>query len=256
METVAEAARPVEQTVEQAAARTSEAVGTAQEVAARETLPAEVAVERGRGALYVAVGAFIGFLGIFALVRAKRTASFDLAVTMKLQAFRWRWLSGLMQLASWPGFPPQSRIIPPVIIAALWVLRLRLEATFQLLGWMTALISSLLKEIMKRPRPDRPDLRIAAGRLWGSSFPSGHTITYVGVYGFLAYLAHTLLRPVRARRAIVGSLLGLVGLVGPSRIYSGHHWLTDVSASYLLGVSYLIGLTSLYRRVKARLKGV
>jgi undecaprenyl-diphosphatase len=56
----------------------------------------------------------------------------------------------------------------------------------------------------------------------------------------------------RMRRAAVTFLVGLIALVGPSRIYLGHHWFTDVMASYLLGVSYLLGLMSLYRRVKTR----
>ena len=43
-----------------------------------------------------------------------------------------------------------------------------------------------------------------------------------------------------------------MGLVGPSRIHQGHHWFTDVSASYLLGIVYLLGLTRLYRARKAR----
>ena len=47
-------------------------------------------------------------------------------------------------------------------------------------------------------------------------------------------------------------LLGMVGLVGPSRIYQGHHWPTDVAASYLLGTTYLIALMALYRRAKGR----
>lgn len=50
-------------------------------------------------------------------------------------------------------------------------------------------------------------------------------------------------------------LLAMVGLVGPSRIYEGHHWPIDVAASYLLGTAYVIGLTALYRQVKARERG-
>ena len=50
---------------------------------------------------------------------------------------------------------------------------------------------------------------------------------------------------------VVGALLGLVALVGPSRIQQGHHWFTDVTASYLLGTSYVVALAALYRRVKA-----
>jgi undecaprenyl-diphosphatase len=42
----------------------------------------------------------------------------------------------------------------------------------------------------------------------------------------------------------------LLALVGPSRIYLGHHWFTDVLASYLLGLCYLVGITAIYRRVR------
>ena len=70
--------------------------------------------------------------------------------------------------------------------------------------------------------------------------------------GFLAYAVGTLVRPESIRRTVVAGLCGLLALVGPSRIYQGHHWLTDVVASYLLGLGYLIGLTALYRRARAR----
>jgi undecaprenyl-diphosphatase len=42
----------------------------------------------------------------------------------------------------------------------------------------------------------------------------------------------------------------MLSLVGISRVYLGHHWFTDVVASYLLGTTYLVALTSVYRRVK------
>jgi len=73
---------------------------------------------------------------------------------------------------------------------------------------------------------------------------------FVGTYGFLAYLAHTLIRDPALRRTATGGLVGLVVLVGPSRIYQGHHWPTDVTASYLLGTTYLIVVVTAYRRVK------
>ena len=63
-------------------------------------------------------------------------------------------------------------------------------------------------------------------------------------------LAYTWIQPAVIRRVVVGLLGSLIALVGPSRVYLGHHWFTDVSASYLLGFTWLIGLTSLYRRVK------
>ena len=66
------------------------------------------------------------------------------------------------------------------------------------------------------------------------------------------FLLEMLVRGNRARRAAISCLVALIGLVGPSRIYLGHHWFTDVMASYLLGVAYLLGLMAIYRRVKTR----
>lgn len=224
-----------------------------------ETLPPRVALRRGRVARAVAWAGLGGFGAIFALVRARRSEAFDAAVTLKLQRREHPALETLMRAASWPGFPPQSRVIPPLIIGWLWLGRLRTEAAFQALGWGASLLSTVTKAFMRRPRPSADSvegLRVATARLGGSSFPSGHVITYVGMYGFLAYLAYTLLRPRAARRIVVGGLLGLLALVGPSRVHQGHHWATDVTASYLLGSSYLIGLISLYRRRKAKQAGV
>jgi membrane-associated phospholipid phosphatase len=231
------------------------AIERATEAAARaaheETLPTPVALERGRRATAVSALGLFGFFGIFAAVRARRSEAFDLAMSLKLQRRRSPVLDRVMAMASWLGFPPQSRVVPPAMIASLFALRFPVEAAFEGLAWGTGFVSTVLKEIMKRPRPVAgKDLRVVAAPLGGSSFPSGHVITYVGTYGFLAYLAHTLIRPVAVRRVIVGGLAALLALVGPSRIYQGHHWPTDVTASYMLGTSYVIGLTALYRRVK------
>src|SRR5699024_10509096 len=150
------------------------------------------------------------------------------------------------------GFPPQSRLIPPALAATLFAVGYRLEGMFQLLAWASGGISFTFKRIMQRQRPntDFPDIRIAVARIGGTSFPSGHVLNYIGVYGFLTYLAHTWISPAAIRRTVVGLLGSLLALVGPSRVYLGHHWFTDVTASYLLGFTWLIGLTSLYRRVK------
>lgn len=216
-----------------------------------------VAVRRGRAAGMVGWLAFAGFGAIFGLVRARRSDAVDLAVTLKLQRRDHPVLQTVMRAASWPGFPPQSRIIPALIALGLLVARLPLEAAFALGAWGTALVAAAVKAVMRRPRPVAGvDMRVVTAPLGGSSFPSGHTITYVGVYGYLAYIVHTLLRPAAWRRAIVATLVGLVALVGPSRVHQGHHWFTDVTASYLLGVAYLIGLTALYRRIKAARAGI
>jgi undecaprenyl-diphosphatase len=214
------------------------------------------AVRRGRSAAPLERLGVLGFAAIFGLVRARMSDALDLAITIKLQRRSNPLLARLMEAVSWPGFPPQSRIIPALLVASLALLRLPLEALAMVGAWGTALVATVVKAAMHRQRPVAGvDVRVIAAPLGGSSFPSGHTITYVGVYGFFAYLVHTLLRPTALRRALVGGLVGLIALVGPSRVHQGHHWFTDVTASYLLGMSYLLGLTRLYRGWKARGSG-
>ena len=208
---------------------------------------------RGRNGIII-VALLLGLFSIvFAIVRRNRSAAADAAITLRLQQRQHPWFNRLMHVVSWPGFPPQSRLLPPVLSAGLFALGFRLEAVFQLLAWGSGGISFFFKRIMRRSRPnhDYPGIRVAVARIGGTSFPSGHVLNYLGVYGFLTYLSYTWIRPAAIRRVVVGLLGSLLALVGPSRVYLGHHWFTDVTASYLLGLSWLIGLTSLYRRVKA-----
>jgi len=216
-------------------------------------VPPRTALLRSRIPTLVGLAGLAGFGALFALVRVGRTAACDAALTTRIQASRNPAFETLMRAVSWPGFPPQSRIIEPLIIGLLVAARLPVEAVGQTLAWGTSLVSTVVKAFMGRPRPVAgTDLRVVAAPLGGSSFPSGHVLTYVGVYGFLAFLAATLVRPIAIRRLLVGFFVGLVGLVGPSRIQQGHHWPTDVTASYLLGTSYLLGVIAVYRRLKSR----
>jgi membrane-associated phospholipid phosphatase len=190
--------------------------------------------------------ALAGFGVVFALVRAKRSEAFDLAVTLKLQGAKQPWLRQTMAIVSWPGFPPQSRIIPPVLIGALASSGRRVDAAYQGAAWGGAAVSTVLKAIMRRPRPLPPAVQVVVAPLGGTSFPSGHVLTYVMFYGFLAHLliVHGGREP--AERAVGVALIGLIAMIGPSRVEEGHHWTTDVAASYLVGTAALLGLIALH----------
>ena len=182
------------------------------------------------------------FFILYRLVRAHKTDKFDIAVTTAFQRQRNPLLSRVMHLVSWPGFPPQSRVVPWVM-PILWALTGRwIEAVIQMAGWGTGVISAIFKSRMRRPRPHRDHFYFAPARIGGTSFPSGHVINYIGVYGTAAYLAAFNIRSPRLRRIALMVTGTLLALVGPSRVYLGHHWTTDVTASYLLGTSYVVGL--------------
>jgi len=226
----------------------------------RQFNPERLALSQGRTGLGIAVVALLAFSVLFAVVRRNRSAAADIAITLKLQERQHNHphFDRLMHAASWPGFPPQSRVLPPSVAAGLWLLGFRLEAVFQLLAWGTSGVSFMIKRIMRRarPGPTTPQIRVIVAKIGGTSFPSGHVLNYMGVYGFLAFLTYTWLRPSAVRTIVVSAATLLIGLVGPSRIYLGHHWFTDVIASYLLGTAYLIGLSGLYRRLRLRISGL
>lgn len=74
------------------------------------------------------------------------------------------------------------------------------------------------------------------------AYPSGHTLGAFVQYGFGIYLV---LR-MDLRRSLLVPLVILqavpVILVGPSRLFLGVHWPTDILGSYLLGTASLIAL--------------
>jgi membrane-associated phospholipid phosphatase len=192
------------------------------------------------------------FAALFVGVRTKRTAAFDLAVTLKLQERRTPAIDELMRVVSWPGFPPQSRVIPPAIIAGWWVAGERRAALFQLFAWGAAALSTGIKAAIRRPRPMPPEVQVVVAPLGGTSFPSGHVLTYVGFYGFLGFLLAERLADGPARGASIAGTTAALALVGPSRIEQGHHWATDVVASYLLGLAYLLVLVQIYHATTRR----
>ena len=208
---------------------------------------------RSRFARRVVVVGIAAFSALAAVVGTERGEALDREIAKRVQANDDPPLERAMTLVSWFGFPPQSRVLPLIYAAVLWIAHFRLEAVFQLAASGSGLLATIVKSFMDRPRPVAgKDLRVVAAPLRGSSLPSGHVLTYMGVYGWMAIMANTLIRPVWLRRFAVGALTSLIAAVGASRVYLGHHWPSDVFASYLLGSSYLAALLVAYRRLRAR----
>ena len=94
----------------------------------------------------------------------------------------------------------------------------------------------LLKALFARPRPyfERPLLLETY-----YSFPSGHAMEAVVLYGMLAYFAVLALRTWRTRAAVVLGTSLLVLLIGVSRMYLGVHYFSDVVAGFAAGGVWL-----------------
>ncbi len=79
------------------------------------------------------------------------------------------------------------------------------------------------------------------------SFPSGHSLNAVVVSGIIAYLLLLHLRSRRARWAVVAAAVVYSLLMGLSRVYLGHHWLTDVLVGWTMGGAWLTVVITAHR---------
>jgi undecaprenyl-diphosphatase len=95
----------------------------------------------------------------------------------------------------------------------------------------------LLKHLFQRPRPFDNSYRPYGPPDW--SFPSGHSLRGIVLYGFLAYLLILVLPRRWARIIAVGALAGVVLLVGFSRVYLGKHYTSDVIGGFTFGAVWL-----------------
>jgi len=99
--------------------------------------------------------------------------------------------------------------------------------------------NTIIKSIIRRPRPAR---LITQG---GYSFPSGHSMISICVYGFLIYLIYQEVRDKKLKIALITFFSFLIISIGLSRIYVGVHYPSDVLAGYLLASTLLITITTL-----------
>ena len=185
------------------------------------------------------------------LVQAGLTAGADLAGTLAVQQAEHPIIGAVMTGVSAPGFAPLSLFVVGGVGALLWLAGYRVESLFALLASASTVLTQIVKALIGRPRPEAELVRVTdAAAVTGHSFPSGHTLFYVTFFGFIGYASYALLKPGRLRTALVWTCAALIVLVGPSRIWLGHHWPSDVLASYALGLAYLILLVRSYSRVR------
>ena len=219
------------------------------DAARAETAPRGLAVFRTQIFIALAVIALLIFSSLTLLVVEGLTASADLATTRAVQSLAFPGAASLMIPTSWPGFPPQSMLIVAATVVILWLAGYRPEAMFVLVAAASDILTETIKIVVGRPRPDNSLVHVIAGAT-GASFPSGHTLFYVTFFGFLAYLAYARLKHGWPRTVMILIFGLLIVLVGPSRIWMGQHWASDVLASYTLGFVYLIVLIEVYSRYR------
>lgn len=106
-----------------------------------------------------------------------------------------------------------------------------------------------MKHIFMRARPDEVFHLVEQG---GYSFPSGHSVTSVVVYGLLIYLIRKRCKNQTVKNILTVLCAALMIIIGPSRIYVGVHWPTDVLCGWLIGSAVLIIAVTILERMNKK----
>ena len=145
-------------------------------------------------------------------------------------------VTGAMLLVSQLGSTHVVLAIALVAIGVLYVRGRRGDACLVALAVAGGeALDAVLKSEFARPRPHLSDPLATAH---GFSFPSGHAMASLTLYGALAYVA------ARGRDAAVAVAIGfaavaLVVAIGISRVYLGVHYMSDVLAAWAAGAAWL-----------------
>jgi membrane-associated phospholipid phosphatase len=222
----------------------------AQRIAAQTSFSGRKAVSRGT--MFLAFYLWILSGAVMLSWIAQRTQFFpgDMAITKILQKRKNPLVRKFMLGISEIGFPKLSIPLSISFAAIFWTLRFRLEAFFILLTSSSHLLNALVKRLIKRPRPTN-ELVTVVRVINEPSFPSGHVMHYINFFGLLSYLLATNWRSGRLRNILIAICIALIAFVGPSRVYLGAHWPSDVMAGYLYGGLWFGGIMALYLRVKS-----
>ena len=195
--------------------------------------------------LTIGLGLSLGAIALFAAlarwVSGGTVQRLDDAVLSWVSQHRTPWLDALALAGAALGSKGAMWIV--LILGSLFFWRSRHLYSMALL-WISLLggyvLNYVLKDAFSRPRPRlvTGDLELLGWRLrfpGSPSFPSGHALMSVVIYGTLAYLIVRLEPTRRMRRLTLLAAGVLVVGTGASRLYLTVHYPSDVLAGYLSG---------------------
>ncbi|GAA3697791.1 hypothetical protein GCM10022204_12430 [Microlunatus aurantiacus] len=145
------------------------------------------------------------------------------------------------------GGPVGMTIIASLItVIMVWRWRSRTPLFLMLIAVAGSLtLTTVGKAVVGRSRP--PLSEAVPPYEYAFSFPSGHALNSTVIAGMVAYLLVRRLRTRWARTlAVVVAVLWAVAM-GVSRVFLGHHWLTDVIVGWSLGAAWLAVVITAHR---------
>ena len=177
-----------------------------------------------------------GFFQIAERVFAEQTTELDTAILQSIYELHTPLLNQIMTGITFLGNGSTLIFISCIVMIFLLLSRKFVSAFTLIIVTSGGIgLNVCLKNIFARVRPALWE-RVVEVDVF--SFPSGHAMVSLVVYGFIGYLLIANFRPFSSVILFFTALLILA--IGFSRLYLGVHWPTDIIAGYAAGLVWLI----------------
>ena len=177
-----------------------------------------------------------GFFQIAERVFSEQTTELDTAILQSIYELHTPLLNQIMTGITFLGNGSTLIFISCLVMIFLLVSRKFVSAFTLIIVTSGGIgLNVWLKNIFARVRPTLWE-RVVEVDVF--SFPSGHAMVSLVVYGFIGYLLIANFRSLRGVILFLTTLLILA--IGFSRLYLGVHWPTDIIAGYAAGLVWLI----------------
>jgi membrane-associated phospholipid phosphatase len=160
----------------------------------------------------------------------------DRTIALAIHRLDTKWLVSVMVVITNLGSGFVLTIVSALVAGVcVWRHERRLALILAANGVLILALELILKHVFGRARPTLfPEISLPAD----SSFPSGHSMGSMAIYGTVG-LALSALYPEHRRLALVVTPL-LIATIGFSRIFLGVHWPSDVAAGFAAGVPFVL----------------
>lgn len=200
----------------------------------------------------------IPLLGLFAYlamaISRNTIGSFDSPIIALIQGVEEPWLTKWANFLATIGSGSVVVSLAILLAIALFFGNRREQALFVLVVVIgSGALNQILKIIFQRERPTLHRL----AEIGGYSFPSGHAMLAVSLYGVLAYLSWKAIKKSSGRIFVLFLAGAMMVSIGASRIYLGVHYPSDVVAGMSISAIWFIISSVFYgayerKRIKVR----
>lgn len=190
------------------------------------------------------------FVSIAKDFEAEHIHQFDYSIIQYVQGFISEPITNLVLKITFLGSSIGIAIITFVFSLILVLFRKYLLGIYLLMSVAVGYVglNTVLKHIFQRERPSI--LRLVEEH--GFSFPSGHSMGSMVLFGSLLFIVFKLSKSASVRVIGVIAALTIILIIGLTRVYLGVHYPTDIVGGYTAGIVWLTISVVMFNQIEKR----